>query len=228
MKYRLLLIILTAQIAYGLDNTTSGPDEVGKPNELVTTVYTNAIRQAVDLATKFNEGTPPVGAVAAPFEQIAATNLLQYMDKHPAMIPESSFYIKKINGDPAVTKAWQWVQKTKGEPLKARELALNIYYLIANVPLGREEVTIIPGLDMSIPFMVPVMLKNQDLKLNEGEREMWNAAFAAETSILSSMEATDKEAFLEIFKHCLEESEEITEADEDEATSSDLSKCSVQ
>lgn len=210
MKPILALLILSTQVALGAGASSSArsaslsPIEVGTPNKVVATFYTQAIRKSTALATFLNGGKEPKGDIAAPFERISKTNLWQYMKEHSEMVEGSTPYVEEMDRTDAVCTAYAWIEDAKELGPEAVRLALNLFYFTANVPLGKMEVKEIPGLNMKIPFMAPVMLMNQELVLSDEGKDWWNAAFAAEASILSAMQKASPEQFAIWAAHMLE------------------------
>ncbi len=197
----LLLTLFSVYVADASSSNQVGPVKPDNPNAFVAQVFTNMLKHGVTLATELNDKAPK-GDINKPYEQIATLGYLKYVEAHPEMIDDAKPFIESVNDDENAQYAWRIVGLSKGKSLAAREKALNFYYTVANVPLAKEEKKVIPKLELA-PFMVGIMLANQNLTLNDEQKKVWNAIFASTASILQAMETQDKEAFSALFKNDL-------------------------
>lgn len=200
--YTLIFITTLAKAAAG-DVTlhTASPVKAGMPNEFVCSVFKQMLYTGVTTATELNGGKKPTGQISAPYEAIATDGYSVYVEKNPAMIPDSEPFITHVNLDPKVQSAWHMVLAAKSKSLAARKSALSTYFAATNVPLTHDEEQFIPDLKMA-PHMVAIMVdpSNQKLVLDKKQQDVWNAIFASTASIMSAMEAEDHDAFALLFK----------------------------
>ncbi len=186
----LLLTLLSFHIADAASNQV-GPVKPGNPNAFVAQVFTNMLKQGVTYATELNDGKAPRGDINKPYEQIAQMGYLKYVEENPEMIDDAKPFIKSVNDDENAQYAWRIVRLAKDKSLAARKKALDFYYSVANVPLAKEEKKVIPKLELA-PFMLGIMLANQNLELDDKQKKVWNAIFGSTASILQAMETQDK------------------------------------